>query len=119
MSAACVSSTVANTPAGTTRLSGFFVYGDAAWVVCEQCGTTFSDAGKLQHHVYTAAHKEAVTNTASSLAVHAAEGTSFATKDSSVAGATGTAFLGNSEGALVAEPTAAQAARRALDIESP
>ena len=113
MASSGVPATPPNTPAAATPPSGLVVFDDAAWVVCQLCATSFSDAGKLKHHVYTAAHREAVTKAASSSAEGAADGASSAT------GTTATALLADAKAALSSELTAAQIARRALYIESP
>ena len=108
MASSGVPATPSNTPAAATPPSGLVVFEDAAWVVCQLCETTFSDASKPKHHVYTAAHKEAVTKASSSC-----DGASTAT------GTTATALLADAKAALSAELTAAQTARRVLYTESP
>jgi len=108
MASSDVPATPPNTPTAATPPSGLVLFDDVAWVVCQLCATTFSDASKLKHHVYTAAHREAVTKAASS-----SDGASTAT------GTTATALLADAKAALSAELTAAQTARRALYTESP
>jgi len=113
MASSGVPATPPSIPAAVTPPSGLLVFDDAAWVVCQLCATTFSVSGKLKNHVYTAAHREAVTKPASYSAEQAADGASTAT------GTTATALLADAKAAVSAELTEAQTARRALYIESP